>query len=472
MNTLQHITSKTIQVMGIGGIAVLLGISIPFQPLFAIMVIGFFLMLVYMKVVLTDYHLILGIIILIMPFNFESLIKAINIPFVNPFNLFWISYVGVVLLRSAIYSEKLIVKSPLNIPVMLVIISFTISFIQAIFVADPYHLKNHIFPTFQQWLQWILFYLFCLKGIRNEKEAKQVVIWVMLMVLLAGIQNIRDYVNMAFSTSSPHLQRATGLFGNANASAAFFCLYLPIPIALALNRLKAFKLKLLFSITSIIGLIAIVVTFSRTGMVSILLAGLIIATLVKINPKIVVILLVFLILGASNDKIRKRFSETNVKGPYGTAIDPSGEARLIAWQKGFHLIKERPVIGNGFFTFRYIHVAKYEDMAAKAHGSGGMAVHNGFINILVNAGITGLLSFLFLMGSALKVTWQLYRTTDDKFWSGVGLGMFAGIIAFLLANMASTNFYDRQMVGYLWILLAAITQGKHFLAEKQSKASL
>lgn len=462
----EHILSKLLQAFLLISLSALFGVLLPFQPKVAIPVLALLFLMLFVKVVLYDYFVILVAIIVVIPFNFESLIAAINIPFVNPFNMLWISYIGIVVLRATTYSEPILVRSPLNLPIFFMIVSYTISFIQSRFVVDGHHFKDHLFPSYQQWLQWILFYYFCLKGIRNEEEAKKTVFCVMIMILFAGVQNIRDYIGMMAATSGNNLERAAGLFNNANYSASFFCYYVPPAIGLALANLPKMKHRWLFMAVSGIGLIAVVVTYSRGGMLAVAMAGAIIAFFSKINPKMVLGLLIVVALAASSDNIRKRFSQTSQEGPYGKTIDPSVHARLVAWSKAFHLIKESPIIGHGFFTFRYIKVEKYEDEAAKAHGSHGMAVHNGFLNILVNAGVVGLLTFLIFMACEMKMCWYYFRTGKDPFWRGLALGLFAASISLLFVNMTGTRLYDRQMVAYFWILLAALYKGNCY-----SKAS-
>lgn len=466
MENKQYYLSKVIQFLLIGGTCAGLGLAIPWQPLIAAGLLAVLGALIYARLVMKDYNKILVLIILIIPFNFEGLISMIGIPFVNPFNILWLSYVGVVVFRSVTYSEPVLVKSPLNLPIFLLILSFTLSFIHARWVVDSSAFIGHIFPTYQQWVQWILFYFFCLKGIRDEQEARKVITWVMIMVLFAGMLNIKDYIGMLAATSGSQLERASGLFNNANYSASFFCYYTPVAVGLALANLERPKEKLLYTAAAGTGLMAIVVTYSRGGMAAAALACMVIAVFSKINPRMVIAILLIVGLAASSENIRKRFGETSKPGVYGETLDPSVQARMIAWQKAFHLIKQAPVIGHGFFTFRYIKVEKYEDDAARAHGHHGMAVHNGFINIMVNSGLTGLLLFIFLVGRALKMTWKVFRESPDRFWKGAGLGLFAGIICLLIVNMTGTRLYDRQMVGYLWILLGALYQGSKFSKEK------
>ncbi len=467
MNTNSHLVSTTLQVASLILLSGLLGIAVahfPITALFLFLLIG---ALIYTKTVLSDYHIILGAIILVIPFNFEGLIAAINIPYLNPFNLLWVSYVGVVLLRCAVYSERLLISTPLNLPIFLVIVSFSISFFHAFFVVNSEGIKHFIFPTYQQWLQWILFYFFCLKGIRSEKEAKQVILWVMIMLFFAGIQNIRDYAGMIALSKADTLERASGLFNNANYSASFFCYYLPIAVGLSFADIKNRWHHRFFILTAITSGIAIVVTYSRGGMASAAVACALIFVLSKVNPKMILWVLIVGAVILSSGNIKKRFSQTSESTVYGEKVDPSVRARLIAWSKAFYLIREAPLMGQGFFTFRYIKVEKFEEEASKAHGSGGMAVHNGFINILVNAGLSGLLAFIFVLGAILKIAFRTFRETKDPYWRGAAIGLMAAVLALVLVNLSGTRLYDRQMIAYFWILTAAIFRGNQFSISKK-----
>ena len=460
MQNRQHYLSKSVQVLLIGGVAAILGYAIPFNTMVVIPFILVLMMLIYMRIVLESYHKILLFIILVIPFNLKI---GVGIPFVNIFNLLWVSYVGIVVLRAVTYSEPILVKSPLTFPILLVVAVFTISCIQAKWVVSPYNFSAMVFPTYQKWVQWLFFYFFCMRGIRNEKQAKQTIIFVTLMVFIAGYFNIKDYMGMASSTKGDNLQRAAGLFGNANASACFFCSFAPTAMGLALARIKDWKMQIYFTVVSLVGVFAVISTYSRNGMATIGLLSCMIIFFCKVNIKVSLVLLTLVFLLASSDNIQKRFSQTSTKDIYGQVkLDYSVLARLTAWSKALYLVKKSPVIGHGFYSFRSISVEKYNDLMLKYHGSTHMATHNGYLNILTGAGIVGMLVFLYFIFSCMKLAWDIFSKTTDPFWKGASIGIFTGMIGLLIFNGSGIRFYDRRGVAYFWILLGALYKGHEY----------
>lgn len=468
MNQAEHKTSFWLQFGLLLTISALFGIMVVASPKASILPILFFAFLLYAWVLLRELHLILMAIILVIPFNFEGLIQFINIPFVNPFNILWISYAGVLFLRAATKNEPLFISSPLNGPLALLILFFSLSLLQSVISLPSTVIRYHIFPTFQQWIQWALFYFFCLRGLRSETTARQTLMLIMGMVFLAALLNIKDYLSMLAQTSGNSLERASGLFSNANYSASFFAYYLPISIAIALVPQQRKYYRIAALIVSMIGMIAVLVTYSRGGMMAVCLASIIMALLVNMKRQLLILLLAGFLVYSFSPTVQQRFGQTNVEGVYGKVIDSSVLARWVAWKKAFALIKEKPILGHGFFSFRYQTREAFEDDAARYHGSHAMAVHNGFLNILVNGGLVSFVLFLWVLAKSFHMAWTVFRQTKDPFWRSVGLGIMGSIIALCLVNLTGTRLFDRQMVGYFWIILAALWQGTRLIQmEKQ-----
>lgn len=465
MTPQQHATSKLTQFILVAVLSVLLGVVIPFKPMVVVLIVAPLLLLVYLQLVLANPHLLLRMVILVIPFNFESLIAAINIQYVNPFNIFWLSYVGIVALQAVHHKEPILVRSPLNAPLFFLMLFSLIALVQAKWVVPAANFQHHVFPTYQQWIQWLLFYFVCLKGIRSEKEARTVILWIMGMVFVAGTYNIREYVGMVALSNGDQIVRAAGLFSNPNYSSGFFTIYTPVAIGLALaNMEKAYWQTFFMALVSIIGIISAVLTYSRGGIIALGFVAVLIALFSKLNMRLVLIILIGLGIAAIDGTIMKRFGQTTVKGPYGDSLDVSTGARLMAWSKAFELIKQRPIIGHGYYTFRYIKVEKWDEAArAVHHGNYNMAVHNGFLNVLVNAGMVGFLTFAWFIGAASKLCFDVYRKSPPgSFWRAAGLGILGGFITLLISNLSDTRLYDRQLVGYLWILLAALQRGVYY----------
>lgn len=97
----------------------------------------------------------------------------------------------------------------------------------------------------------------------------------------------------------------------------------------------------------------------------------------------------------------------------GTA--PGGysiQDRLIMWRMALDIIRINPIFGIGYGTYwRYSPFSFTGINMLVASGS----THNAYLSALVNYGVIGLVSFLWLHVISLKTAWSLYKNHADKF---------------------------------------------------------
>lgn len=94
----------------------------------------------------------------------------------------------------------------------------------------------------------------------------------------------------------------------------------------------------------------------------------------------------------------------------GNENDTFGSNRIFLWKRTLPLIFERPLLGSGADTFRWVFMAEYGD---EVHSTINSYIyfdnaHNEYLQMGINYGIIGLLVYLIAVGCALFANWKKY----------------------------------------------------------------
>jgi O-antigen ligase len=185
-------------------------------------------------------------------------------------------------------------------------------------------------------------------------------------------------------------------------------------------------------------------SLSRAGYVA-FLAGWLFIGVVK-QKKLLVLLAVFGGIWASlvPNAVRMRVDMT-----YGETgeLDHSSEMRVALWDDALQLVKDRPLIGTGFDTYRYMgRVGSYED------------THNFYLKVLVETGIVGAALFLWLLARTFRRGYLLSRKAQEPVIAGIGLGLAGWVIAAAVANIFGDRWTYLQVQGFLWVIAGLVAR--------------
>lgn len=126
----------------------------------------------------------------------------------------------------------------------------------------------------------------------------------------------------------------------------------------------------------------------------------------------------------------------------------SGSGRLSIWKEGLELFTKRPVFGTGPSNNAY-YADKYNVGVLLAEGD---ALHNSFLDLLVDYGFVGFISLIGFWGACLwavlRTIWSRGKTLGMDFYLNVFIVLFvAGISVFL-----SCTFINTTAMYYLMLL--------------------
>lgn len=203
-------------------------------------------------------------------------------------------------------------------------------------------------------------------------------------------------------------------------------------------------------IASILAIIAVVLTSSRTPITAMIIALVVCISFKSGKFRIVTIGLVavVLIIASLLPDTREKFGD---KLRRDTSAEYEG-SRVYIWSRSWDIIRENPLVGVGQGHFKEEYVkrlpADIDDSRKHAHA------HNDFLNVAAIAGIPGALFFLGLWASLLrlvgKAAFDLRLSIDQR---RIALASLIGSVVFLMTSLTEATFADeeaRQMLMFVW----------------------
>lgn len=352
-------------------------------------------------------------------------------------------------------------KTFLNIPVLLFLISQTISTFISI---DPH---TSFFGYYSRLNGGLLCFFtfsilyFILPNYLNPKFKNQFINTILLSGILVSFYGISQHFGIDKNIWVQDVQsRVFSTLGQPNWLAAFLVIIIPLSLHKSIENFsqKKYFLSTIYHLSSTIYFLALLFTKSKSGIIACIFS-LFIYFIFKllsdiknknlfVNRKSYILFFVFIILSllVSNpikDKLFPKKSTINDLPSNNLLITPSEDIRKIVWRGAFDLWKQYPIFGTGVETFAYSYywtrptehnlTSEWEFLYNKAH--------NEYLNFLATTGIVGLITYLFL------ITTILIKTLKEK-------DFFCSILALLITNLVGFSVVTTSL---LLFLLPALT---------------
>ena len=125
-----------------------------------------------------------------------------------------------------------------------------------------------------------------------------------------------------------------------------------------------------------------------------------------------------------------------------------GSGRGGYWREAFHMIRDYPVFGVG--------VNAYSVVAPGYKISWGGYPHNCYLQMIVEIGIPGFLSFLWILFRVFRGIKDRAQIQDVALKTLL-VGTLAGFSGFLVHSFFDTNFYSVQLGNLMWLVMGMIT---------------
>lgn len=228
----------------------------------------------------------------------------------------------------------------------------------------------------------------------------------------------------------PHVGRLLGTWLDPNYLAGFLGFLLPVIVGVWYKK-RNFWLFLL----GIMALVALFLTFSRSGYVAAVI-GLGMFFLLR-DWKVLLLAVLLVAFGlAMSDRAQQRVEElsgtvASIVFQDTAEIDPTATLRIQNWIKSFDLWKEYPVVGVGYNTYRWR--AAEEGVVDESFFSAGGA-DGTHLTVLVTTGIIGFMAYIWFLWTLFWNPIRRWWRTKDERQLGFAMGFMSLFIHSFFVN--------------------------------------
>ena len=259
----------------------------------------------------------------------------------------------------------------------------------------------------------------------------------------------------------PHIGRLLSTWFDPNFIGGYLAFILGLVIALGLyfRHKRNKKWFLIMAVIALIGLIALYLTFSRSGYLALLITLALLA-LFKSRKLLLASILIALLAFTFSPRVQERSMEAwdSGKAILGLdsqkPIDPTSQLRLDSWNYAREMIADHPWVGVGYGRYAYeINERGYGLLTD--HASGGS--DSSLLTIWATTGVFGLLSYLAIgFVAAVVAIRRLWK--KNNFRSYLDAGLISGFGGIMVHSIFVNSLLFPLMMVYLLIGLGLLDE--------------
>ncbi len=243
----------------------------------------------------------------------------------------------------------------------------------------------------------------------------------------------------AYWGNSIEPKRALGFFGHPNFYALFAAPLLALLLPDVRLKLQEARKHSAPIIMWVIGVVGLLLSLSRAGWLGLGVTVLLYAIIAgdkRIRSGLGIIALVGILIVSLNTNLRWRI----LLPLHG---EKSAVSRISLWNTGWKGVKEAPISGLGLAGFSRQWPILNTDPNLDTHNY----PHNIFLDVWVETGLLGLISFIWLLGVFL---WRGYSNRNDLWKFSVALFL----TALLVQGQVDNPYFKNDLAMVFWMMLA------------------
>lgn len=313
----------------------------------------------------------------------------------------------------------------------------------------------------------VIVFILLVNVVDSPGKLRQISWGLVLMSIPLGLTTIENFLSgVSLKTGDRVLGYSSGLTANPNDMALMLNLILPLCIALLLASSRVGTRFLLAAIACLIS-IAIVATFSRAGFLTLMVTGLSYFWLYR-NRAERVWIPVILILGLFTLPFMPSGYVERISTIVSIEDDAthSAETRLSDMKAAAMITVANPLLGSG--------IGMNVLALNETRGETWTAVHNVYLQYLVELGLPGLVLFMLLYVKCLGATGAVLRTLKEDRSGGLfhlTEGLRVSLIAFAFAALfhpVAYHFYFYYIAGLAVAALAIAAKPTYISGQGKS----
>ncbi|MEO5989667.1 MAG: O-antigen ligase family protein [Candidatus Eisenbacteria bacterium] len=238
--------------------------------------------------------------------------------------------------------------------------------------------------------------------------------------------------------------RARGLSGHYMTFAGQLLLEVPVALGVALLA-RSPRWRAGAAITAVLGVAALVVTFTRSAWIGLFVAGgVLLGAVLPLGLLALAALAVAAYLfapGTFRERIHSAFDPTH----------PWNRERVHMWDAGLRMFRDHPVTGVGLQDMHELYDRYRSADSVERAGH----LHNVFVQIAASMGAVGLAAFAWLYAALLWTAAAGLKPLLHQrgLAAGLKLGVVAALAGFIVAGCFEWNFGDEELLYPLYLLV-------------------
>ena len=444
---IEALTEKRLYI--IAGLFILLAsIGIAFEFYYFLALPFVFLMLYFL---LTQIDKVMWVVLFATPLSLTLTNEDFNIGLSIPTEPFLALVTAIVLFQTIFGSglDKRVLKHPITLAIAAYLVWM---FITTLTSELPIVSLKYLIARVWFIVPYYLVMVFML----NTTLKKEVFYWVFLVPLVGvAIYTLSIHSQYDFSKDTSTWVMFP-FFKEHTSWGAVLAMYFPVSAYLAFKK-GDWGLRVVAIMLFLVMIAAVILSYTRAAWLSII-AAFVVWLIIKFKVKWPVIAIgiigVLLVVASSWSKIMAGFEDNqavssddfgeHVSSISNVSSDASNMERINRWNSALRMFEEQPMFGWGPGTYMFLY-APYQKPWEKTiistnAGNGGNA-HSEYIGPLVESGVLGLATVLFLFGTILFYGFRVYHQTPDGHAKELQLMAVLGLITYFTHGVLN-NFLD------------------------------
>lgn len=355
------------------------------------------------------------------------------------------SLAAVYLVNDVMNEHHDLTRSNMDIPIILYLIIIVISTITSItFIGSLRDLALH--------LGGLSFVFVMVNSIKTKNAFNAIVTVLVFSATLVALYGLYQYVvgveiDAAWLDveNNPDVRvRVYSVFHNPNILAEYLIMIIPLSVGLFWHTKKISK-KVIFLGTTLIMVLAMLMTLSRGSWVGFAFSALVFIVLLERRLLLSVVPISLAGLYFLPQSILNRIMSI------GNFADSSIAYRFTMWDITMDIIRDYPIAGVGFGHLPFKQIFETYIRTMPIYHS-----HNTFLQTTVEMGIPGLIVFLFLLFILFKYGILNLVKSEDRYIRILSASAISSLGGVLAHGIAENVLYLPRIIFTFWILVGLI----------------
>ena len=331
----------------------------------------------------------------------------------------------------------LFVKTPLNKPIFLYILACSVSTGFGIISGDV-EIKSGFFFVLKYVEYFIVFFMIA-NQLKDIDQVKRFIFCILVTCFIVSIIGLLQ-IPGGERVSAPF----EGETGEPNTLGGYL-LFVGAVAAGILIKTENYRAKYLLALLIIVMIPPFLFTQSRSSYLGLIPACFILGLLTQRRPIIIGLLLIglltspFFLPAQIKDRILFTFKQEESAHQVeigDVRLDTSTSARILRLKEVLRDWPEHPIIGYGVTGYNFVD-AQYP-------------------RVLIETGILGLIAFIYLLYSVLRLTINNMKAVKTSYAKGLAIGFMAGYVGLLFHALGANTFIIVRIMEPFWFFAGII----------------